>query len=57
MFNYNGHTWDAYEALGIEPGASNDDVEDAYHRAIAELDPSSQVFVKTAYECIKKSRG
>lgn len=52
IFNYNGHSWDAYETLGIPAGASRGMVEEAYKRAIAEVSPDSREFIDTAYKSI-----
>lgn len=56
IFNYNGHSWDAFEVLGIPAGAKPPMVEEAYKKALKTTDRSSHDFIKTAYEAIRKSR-
>lgn len=56
FFQWNGHTWDAYETLGIPAGSSPDAVAKAYQRAVAQGDSDSVPFFKAAYEAILKSR-
>lgn len=57
MFNYNGHSWDAYEVLGVPAGASIKLVTEAYQAAIRRSDNASVEFLETAYKAIlnKKS--
>lgn len=52
LFNYNGHTWDAYEVLGVPAGASMPTVTKAYHEAIGRCEKSSIEFFETAYRAI-----
>lgn len=52
LFNYNGHTWDAYEVLGVPAGASMPTVTKAYHEAITRCEKSSIEFLETAYRSI-----
>lgn len=52
LFNYNGHTWDAYEVLGVPAGASLELVTQAYQREIAKQDPTSHPFLQAAYQSI-----
>ncbi len=51
-FNFNGHSWEAYETLGLTPGASMDEVKKAYQHELSMVDSSSQVFITTAFEAI-----
>lgn len=57
MFNYNGHSWDAYEVLGVPAGASLKIVTEAYQTALRRSDKESMEFLETAYRAIlnKKS--
>lgn len=57
MFNYNGHSWDAYEVLGVPAGASIKLVTEAYQKALRRCDKESVEFLETAYNAIlnKKS--
>ncbi|QDK37054.1 hypothetical protein [Bdellovibrio sp. NC01] len=52
MFNYNGHSWDAYEVLGVPAGASIKTVTDAYQVALRRCDKESVEFLETAYKAI-----
>jgi hypothetical protein len=50
FFNWNGHLWDAYEALGIPAGSSIESVHSAYQRATAGADDNTKLFFKAALE-------
>jgi len=52
VFNYNGHSWDAYEVLGLPAGSSMEKVEDAYRDALRSVDPGSRGFMEAAYQAI-----
>lgn len=52
IFNYNGHSWDAYEVLGIPAGSPIDKVNEAYQSCLSLVDQESRVFVDTAYQSI-----
>jgi hypothetical protein len=52
MFNYNGHSWDAYEVLGVPAGANITMVTEAYHVAVRRSDKESVEFLETAYKAI-----
>jgi hypothetical protein len=52
MFNYNGHSWDAYEVLGVPAGANITMVTEAYHVAVRRCDKESVEFLETAYKAI-----
>lgn len=53
FFNYNGHTWDAYEVLGLPAGSSMDKVFAAYKKALESVTPESKHFIETAYQAIQ----
>ena len=53
MFNYNGHTFDAYETLGVPAGSSWDDVRVAFDKSISQAGDTSQEFYLTAFNAIK----
>ena len=57
MFNYNGHSWDAYEVLGVPAGANIKLVTEAYQTAVRRSERDSLDFLETAYLAIlnKKS--
>lgn len=52
MFNYNGHSWDAYEVLGVPAGANLKLVTDAYQKAVRNSEKESLEFLETAYLAI-----
>jgi hypothetical protein len=52
LFNYNGHTWDAYEVLGLPAGASLVDVTKAYQNILKSSGPDSHEFLETAFKTI-----
>jgi hypothetical protein len=54
FFNWNGHLWDAYEALGIPAGSSLESVKTAYQRAITGADDNTKLFFKAAFEAITR---
>jgi hypothetical protein len=56
VFNYNGHSWDAYEVLGLPAGSSPDKVEEAYKAQLASVEAGSRPFLDAAYAAIKAPR-
>lgn len=52
MFNYNGHSWDAHEVLGVKPGASMKEITAAYQTALQRTQPESHAFLEIAYKSI-----
>ena len=55
FFNWNGHTWDAFEVLGVPAGASRETVIQAFHQARAKS-PDSIAFLQAAADAILKGR-
>ncbi len=55
FFNWNGHTWDAFEVLGVPAGASRETVIHAFHAARAKS-PDSIAFLQAAADAILKGR-
>lgn len=53
VFNYNGHSWDAYEVLGLPAGSSLERVDEAYKTNIEAVDAGSRPFLDAAYAAIK----
>lgn len=53
-FAYNGHTWDAYEVLGVPAGASLRTVTKQYQETLIKADPQSRPFLDAAYQAILK---
>lgn len=52
LFNYNGHTWDAYEVLGVPAGENIVTVTRIYQELIQKSSPESQEFLETAFKAI-----
>lgn len=55
MFNYNGHSWDAYEVLGLPAGSSFEEVQAAYIKLVGTSKPETVDFLTTAMNCIRKN--
>lgn len=53
VFNFNGHSFDAYEVLGIPAGSSWEEVKRAFERSLESNDPSAKEFYLTAFNAIK----
>lgn len=56
LFNYNGHTWDAFEVLGVPAGAPMSAVQAALEQSLKTTDPASHEFLRVAFQTIQKSR-
>jgi hypothetical protein len=54
LFNWNGHTWDAYEVLGLPAGSSRDKVSAAFQTARGKADPETVPFLQAAYDAITR---
>lgn len=52
VFNFNGHSWDAYEVLGLPAGSSLENVEAAFAEAMADIDEASKPFLQAARDAI-----
>lgn len=55
LFNWNGHTWDAYEVLGVPAGSSKASVTAAFEKAKAGSDPDSIAFLQAAHDAIMRA--
>jgi hypothetical protein len=55
-FQWNGHSFDAYEALGLPARSSHEAVQAAYIKLVTQGDPQMMRFYKMAYETILRSR-
>ena len=55
FFNWNGHTWDAFEVLGVPAGAKREVVVQAFHTCRAKS-PDSTAFLQAATDAILKNR-
>lgn len=53
-FNYNGHSFEAYETLGLPAGSSLTAAEQAYAKAVSSVDAESREFLKAALEALRK---
>ncbi len=53
IFQFNGHSFDAFEVLGLPAGSSPDAVEKAYQHLIATTDKDSHEFYIFAYKAIR----
>ncbi len=53
-FNYNGHSFEAHEVLGLPPGSSIVHVEEAYLKAVQSAQPESKEFLDHAVEAVRK---
>ena len=56
MFNWNGHSWDAYEVLGLPAGSNLNQVKKAYEEEMAKMDEESRAFIQKAYEAIRTQK-
>lgn len=52
VFNYNGHTWDAYEVLGVSKGASIEEIKSAFNKSLEKSDVNSHDFLKEALHTV-----
>lgn len=56
FFNFNGHSFDAYEALGVPAGSTLEEIQTAFQRSIQSADPASQEFFAAAMNAIQQSQ-
>lgn len=52
FFNYNGHSFDAYEVLGVPAGSTLEEIQSAYQKTLTNHDESTRPFYRAAYEAI-----
>jgi hypothetical protein len=57
FFIFNGHSWDAYEVLGVPPGSNLKTCELAYRKMISEVADDSRGFIDLAWKSILKNHG
>ena len=55
-FNYNGHSWDAYEILGVPAGSPPEVIEEAYKTSRAKMEEGSEEILDLAYQALQKRR-
>ena len=56
-FNFSGHSFNAYEALGLSENATKEEVIQAYESALDSVDQQSREFIELAYLCLQKHMG
>lgn len=56
FFNYNGHSFEAFESLGIPAGSSFETAKIAYEKGSSQIDAESREFLKAALEAIRKNQ-
>lgn len=52
MFMYNGHSFDAFEVLGVTPGSNLLQVKQAFEKSLKTSQPDSKLFLQTALRAI-----
>lgn len=52
IFSYNGHDFDAFEALGLPAGSSKERAKAAYEDSLRNSDPDTHDFLNRAYQSI-----
>ncbi len=56
MFNYNGHSWDAYEVLGVPAGSNYEVCFLSFEKLTKGMDTESRTFMLSALEAIRIQR-
>jgi hypothetical protein len=56
FFNFNGHSFDAYEALGVPAGSTIEEIQVAFKRSIQGTDAASQEFYSAALQAIQQTQ-
>ena len=56
IFVFNGHSWDAFEVLGLPAGSGMESVEKAYHLMVSKSDEQSKPFFDAALDAIRATR-
>jgi hypothetical protein len=54
MFNYNGHSWDAFEILGVPAGSNFETCFLAFEKLTVNMDKESKEFLLSALEAIRQ---
>ncbi len=55
IFNYNGHSWDAFEVLGLPAGSSKEEARQAFEKMKANVATESQEFLTAALDSILRA--
>ncbi len=54
LFQYNGHTWDAHEILGVPAGCPPESIREGYESALRKSkDEHSKAFIEAALQALK----
>ena len=53
IFQYNGHSWDAFEVLGLPAGSSDQKAEEAFQKSIKTAHSQSREFFEAAIAAIR----
>lgn len=56
FFNYNGHSFDAYEVLGVPAGSTTEEIQSAFQRSLQSHDVGSQELFQLAFAAIQQTR-
>lgn len=56
FFNYNGHSFEAYEVLGLPAGTSLSKIEESVRAQLQVSDKESRPFLEAALHALKSSR-
>lgn len=56
FFNYNGHSFDAYEVLGVPAGSTSEEVHSAFQKSLQGHDAGSQELFQLAFAAIQQTR-
>ncbi len=56
FFQWNGHSFEAYETLGVIPECTLAEITAAYHDQLTRGDRESMLFFEAAYQALLKSR-
>ena len=55
VFQFNGHSFEAYEVLGLPAGSPKEEVDKAYKVALSQNDTESHEFLELAYNSILRT--
>lgn len=55
FFNWNGHSWNAHEVLGLQPTSTIEEARAAFELALSRSDSESVPFLTAAFEAIQKA--
>lgn len=55
FFNYNGHSFDAYEVLGVPAGSTLEEVRSAFDKCLKMHDTESQELFHLAFTAIQQT--